>query len=194
VNSTHFGKLSTSLFLVAALAGCHEPDYTNVVHPNNQGGGYTIERVPKPPRETVAPSVVVAEAPPRTPAQAADETQAVSKLEAGFAAALKAGDVTALSAILAPDYVQTGLTGNTTTRPQFLDDVKNRSLIVDAATLSDVQVSLHDNTAIATGKMTLSAKLRGADISGDYRFTDTLMQRSGKWLKIASQISKADGK
>jgi ketosteroid isomerase-like protein len=188
----HSGKLTaTSLLLSASfLAGCHEPGYTNVVHPNSQGGGYTVQRVAKTPDEPPRP-VAVAKPEPRTPAQQVDETQAISSVEADFANALRSGDPLALAALLAPEYVQTGLTGNLTTRPQFLDDVKNKSLVVNAAKLADLKVTLHDDTAIATGTLALAAKLRGADIAGDYRFTDTLMRRDGRWLKIASQISKA---
>lgn len=188
----HCGKLTAATLVLTTsfLAGCHEPGYTNVVHPNSQGGGYSVERVAKTPAEHPRPAAVP-QPQPRTPAQQADETQAVTTVEADFASALRSGDPLAVAALLAPEYVQTGLTGNPTTRPQVLDDLKNRSLVVDAATLSDLKVSLHDDTAIATGKLTLAAKLRGADIGGDYRFTDTLMRRDGKWQKIASQISKA---
>jgi hypothetical protein len=190
----HGKRIATaSLFsTLAFLVGCQEPGYRNMVYPNSQGGGYTIQRVPKDPGE-MAPRTAAADSRPkvRTATESADATAGVVLLEGTFWEAIKAGDSQKLEPLLANDFVQTGLTGNVSTRAQFLDDVRNRSLMVNSVNTSMSPINLHDNTAIVTGKLSLSAKLRGTDIGGDYVFTDTLMQTPIGWQKIASQVSRA---
>ena len=56
--------------------------------------------------------------------------------------------------------------------------------------ISDIKVHVYGNSAVATGTGNVKASMKGHDISGTYRFTDTWVKRNGKWQCVASQGTK----
>ena len=56
--------------------------------------------------------------------------------------------------------------------------------------LSEIKVHVYGNAAVAVGTNTLRGTYKGQDISGKYRFTDTWVNRNGKWQVVASEYTK----
>jgi ketosteroid isomerase-like protein len=56
--------------------------------------------------------------------------------------------------------------------------------------IDDVKVRIYGDTAVVTSRWTLKGKLKGEDISGEYRATATWVKRSGNWQEVASQATR----
>jgi len=54
----------------------------------------------------------------------------------------------------------------------------------------DLKVRVYGDAAVVTGRFTTKETLKGRDISGQYRFTDTWIKKAGRWLCVAGQGSK----
>ena len=63
---------------------------------------------------------------------------------------------------------------------------------VAAWTMEDVKVSVKGNSAVVTGKSTLTtATYMGQDFSGEYEWTDRFVrQRDGGWRAVSSQSKR----
>ena len=48
--------------------------------------------------------------------------------------------------------------------------------------------------AIVHGLETEKSSYKGKDISGQYRFTDVFMKREGKWMAIATHVTRVENK
>jgi hypothetical protein len=47
-----------------------------------------------------------------------------------------------------------------------------------------------DNCAVVTAMLKMSGTEEGKDFSGDYRGTDVFEKKGGKWMAVASQLTK----
>jgi hypothetical protein len=43
---------------------------------------------------------------------------------------------------------------------------------------------------VATGRSTIKAKMKGEDVSGEYRFTDVWIKQGEQWQAVASQVTR----
>jgi ketosteroid isomerase-like protein len=77
-----------------------------------------------------------------------------------------------------------------TDKAQDKTDLSSGDLKFESMELSDLNVHVYGNTAVAAGTNTLKGTYKGQDISGKYRFTDTWVKRNGKWQVVASQSTK----
>jgi hypothetical protein len=53
-----------------------------------------------------------------------------------------------------------------------------------------MNVRIYGDTAVVTGINVLKETLRGRDIGGTFRFTDTFVRRGGAWQCVAGHSSK----
>ena len=121
-------------------------------------------------------------------AQEKSDTASIRALESKWADAYKQRQISTLASLLAEDYVITTEDGSTFSKLGFLSHSAG-ALRVDLAEMSDLQIRLHGNIAVATG----AYHERGASAGKDYdyhdRLTDVWMKISGKWQLIASHYS-----
>ncbi len=60
----------------------------------------------------------------------------------------------------------------------------------DAIDTDDVQVSVHGDTAVVTGRANVKGKMgAGQDISGQYRYMRVYTKDNGRWRAVASQTT-----
>ena len=116
----------------------------------------------------------------------------VRGLENEWQAAIRNHDVSALSALLAADFVGTSSTGRVGSKETMLSELrkdKNEYKSVEARGMS-VRTQ-GDDIAVVTGvtKETGTTK-DGARFSTSLRFTDTWVKRDGEWRCIASQTTE----
>ena len=126
--------------------------------------------------------------------QSSTATMSVEKhikdLEHQWAQATVRGDVSAVGEFEAEDITFTDADGHHFGKAKDLQDLRTGNDQMPAIELTDLKVQVYGNTAIATGVNITKWTHEGRDVSGRYRFTDTWIQRDGRWKVIASQITK----
>jgi ketosteroid isomerase-like protein len=94
---------------------------------------------------------------------------------------------------LAEDVVLTNLFG------QFVDKKKalevfsaGGTMILESYNNEDVQVRIYGNTAVTTGRATITVKgeTTGGDFNSALRFTRVYVQRNGRWQLVAHQATR----
>jgi ketosteroid isomerase-like protein len=91
----------------------------------------------------------------------------------------------------ADDYSITEPDGVVTAKAQDVKAVTDKTFVLKSATMSDFKCRMiGDNCAVVTAMMKISGTDDGKDFSGDYRGTDVFEKKNGKWLAVASQLTK----
>jgi len=91
----------------------------------------------------------------------------------------------------ADDYSIIEPDGAVTTKAQDVKAVTDKTFVMKSATMSDFKCRLvGDNCAIVTVMMKIAGTEDGKDFSGDYRGTDVFEKKNGKWMAVASQMTK----
>jgi ketosteroid isomerase-like protein len=123
----------------------------------------------------------------------ADE-QAITKLEEEWAAALVKKDLSVIDRITASDWTLTAPDGQMLTKAQTDADLKSGVLKFESVKFSDLKFKIYGDTAVVSGLSTEKGTHKGDDISGEYRFTDVFVKRSGSWQCVATHVTKVVGK
>jgi uncharacterized protein (TIGR02246 family) len=101
------------------------------------------------------------------------------------------GDATSLKTIEAEDYTITEPDGTVTTKAQDIKSVTDKKFLMKTATMSDFKCRmLGDNYAVVTAAIKMSGSDEGKEFSGDYRGMDVFEKKDGKWVAVASQLTK----
>jgi len=82
--------------------------------------------------------------------------------------------------IEAEEFIFTGENGSITTKKEDLAGLKepaNPDYKLEAYDVDEVKVTLYDKTAVVIGRVTTRAKLKGADVTKQTRFTDVFVWR-----------------
>jgi ketosteroid isomerase-like protein len=135
-----------------------------------------------------AASVALGEAPANEGGSQA-VVQTITQLENQWAAAIAKNDVVAQDKIEAPDYMFSGSNGELMTRADMDGDVVSGAARTESMKLDEVKVRVLGDTAIVHGLETEKSTYKGADTSGQYRFTDIFVKRDGAWAAVATHAS-----
>jgi len=101
------------------------------------------------------------------------------------------GDATFIKNLEADDYSIIESDGTVTTKSQDVKAVTDKTFVLKSATLSDVKVRMMgDSYAVVTSMLKMSGSDDGKAFSGDYRGTDVFEKKDGKWMAVASQLTK----
>src|ERR1700740_2861468 len=114
----------------------------------------------------------------------------IKKQEQNWAEATVKEGAAAVDKYEADDIIDTDPGGRVTDKAQDKTDLSSGDLKFQSIELSDMKVLVYGNAAVATGTSTIKGTYKGQDISGKYRFTDTWVNRNGKWQAVASQSTK----
>jgi ketosteroid isomerase-like protein len=128
----------------------------------------------------------------QTPAQPTSGSveQELIKLEQDWAIAGVKSDVAFLDRILAEDWVFTDPEGVVWTKTQSQAALKSGEDIITSAVNDDMKVRVYGDTAVVTGRWTGKETLKGKDIGGQSRWTDTWIKKAGRWQCVATHASK----
>ena len=94
------------------------------------------------------------------------------------------GDTSAIERILADDFIGVDPKGRLYTKRQMIDDTRNAPKYFVSNRLNDVKVRFYGNTAIAQGSETWEKR---SGERGRFVWTDTWLQRNGRWQIIAAE-------
>jgi len=114
-----------------------------------------------------------------------DVAQAITQLEQQWAAAGKASDPSKVAPLLADNFINLNSDGTFFNKTQTLDRMKGDKW--ETNQISDIKVTVHGNTAIATGSWRGKGTSGAKAIDAHESWIDTWMKTpSGKWQCIAS--------
>ena len=111
--------------------------------------------------------------------------QAITQMEQQWASNSKAGNVDAVAANLADNFVELDSDGSLYTKMQAVDRMKTSKWQTNE--VSNIKVTVHGNTAIATGSWQGKGTSNGKQIDQKENWIDTWMKMAnGKWQCVAS--------
>jgi hypothetical protein len=114
----------------------------------------------------------------------------IRELEQKLVAAANSNDWRFWDGVVAPEWTCIDPLGRQVDKPATLAMLKNFKGSAQSAKLYDVQVHFFkDDVAMVTGTLTVTGSVSGKTVKTIYRSTDTLVERGGKWLVVASQAT-----
>ena len=116
--------------------------------------------------------------------------QELASVERAWGEALILRDTAALEKLYASEYLFTDPFGAVVTRDQDIANVKSGDFVLKSFEISDVKVRVYGDVGVMTGLNRSQASFKGADASGDYRFTDVFVKRDGRWQVITSHLTR----
>ena len=117
----------------------------------------------------------------------------VLQVELAWNRALEQGDAAALDRIWAEEFLDTSFDGTVTTKKEDLASVASGDLVYQSSKVRDLVIRVYGKSAVVTGHWTAVGQFRGADVSGEFRYTDVYVKREGRWQAVASQITRIGG-
>jgi len=106
----------------------------------------------------------------------------IESLEEQWKDATLAGDAAAMDKLLSDDYVGISWTGQVNTKAMQLDRIRNRALVVQHMTLSDIKIKVVGPVAIVTSRAQVQGTSETGEIDGDFRYTRVYQRLpTGAW-------------
>ena len=115
--------------------------------------------------------------------------QTVRQLEHAWVDAVKAGDASKLTEVMADDWTAIGPDGAKITRAGYMEDVKNGTEKVTSFEFGPMDVKVLGNVAVVQGSDVEKSSYKGKDTSGKWVWMDVFALRNGKWLAVRSQMA-----
>lgn len=128
----------------------------------------------------------------RLPSQEEEVKKQVAAAEAAFHQALLAGDSSALGVLVDESFVCTHRTGERSTRPQLLEEMRSGKLKYSQIENREVSVAVYGDTGVARGtSLRQFAPAAGAKPEESFTvyYTLTLVNRAGSWKVVAMHTS-----
>ena len=116
--------------------------------------------------------------------------QKLVDMEAAWSKAIVAKDTAAVSAIVADDWMGQNPGGKRDNKADMLADMKSGASAATSMTNHDVSARVMGNMAVVQGADDEKSTNKGKDTSGAYTWMDVFEKRGGKWVAIASQVTK----
>ena len=122
----------------------------------------------------------------------ADVVTAISNLENDAVKADLAGDTAFYQKVLAEDWTRGDSDGTYYTKAEVLKLMADTNIKTSSEKLSELQVRVYGNTAVATYKDTYDILVKGEHRAHTIIATDTFVKMGGEWKQVASHGSEAN--
>jgi hypothetical protein len=120
--------------------------------------------------------------------KSAESEQAVLKLENEFLAAALRSDAAAIEPMLADDFYFIAADGAVQRKADFLAPIRSGDLKILATEMRDVVVHFSSgDMVVLTYRSTDRGMFKGTEFSGDFRWTDVVVKRNGRWQFLMAQ-------
>jgi ketosteroid isomerase-like protein len=100
-----------------------------------------------------------------------DYKREIETLEEQWRTAQLTEDIPTMERLLAPDYLGITITGQVADKPQQLDRMRSRHLLITRIDLSDRKIKIFGAVAIVTSLARIEGTSEGTPMSGLYRYT-----------------------
>ena len=124
------------------------------------------------------------------PAHGAEPAATFAAIEAKWAKAMVAKDYATIDGIVADDWRGQDPGGKPSTKAGYTDEMKSGKQKVTAMTTHDVTARVFGDIAVVQGGDDEKSSYDSKDTSGAYTWTDVFQKRGGRWVAIASQVTK----
>ena len=104
--------------------------------------------------------------------------------ERQWAESVATGDTSAIERILADDFIGVDPNGHLYNKQKMIDETRNAPKHFVSNRLNDVKVRFYGETAIAQGSETWE---KHSGERGRFVWTDTWLQRNGRWQIVAAE-------
>ena len=104
--------------------------------------------------------------------------------ERQWAESVATGDTSAIDRILADDFIGVDPQGHLYNKQRMIDETRNAPKYFVSNRLNDVKVRFYGNTAVAQGSETWEKR---SSERGRFVWTDTWLQRKGRWQIVAAE-------
>ena len=114
----------------------------------------------------------------------------IRDLEAQRFQAMEKADVETLDRIMSDDLIYTHASGLRQTKFDVIGTLGSSEMKYESITPYDVQVRMHNDTAIVAGRATINIKARGEKESFEICYLDVYVKQEGRWQMVAWQSSR----
>ena len=121
----------------------------------------------------------------------ATETK-IAGFEADLGQAMIHKDIATLSALVGDDWTIQDKSGSMGTKAGFINDIKSGKLVVTSFKLHDLHVRVLGNVAYVQAFDDEISSYEGRESSGTYNWLDVWVNRDGRWVSVATQLTKVE--
>ena len=118
--------------------------------------------------------------------------QILEQLERDWIEALQTNNVAFIDSVLAPEFVATYGDGTRGDKSKELSLALDTSQQVDSSRLDEFIIKIFGNTAVVWFTQHLVGPVKGKPTEVTYRYVDVWVNRSGRWLAVASQSTRVN--
>jgi ketosteroid isomerase-like protein len=120
-----------------------------------------------------------------------EDRHEIDLLEEAWRNAILKSDTTAMSALLADDYIAITASGTLQTKEQVLTNLSTRRVHVTALNISDRKVRFYEKTALVTSLAEVQGTNVNGDVTGSYRYTRVYVRDAqGQWKIVSFEASR----
>lgn len=115
----------------------------------------------------------------------------IEHLEDVWRNAMLKGNISAMDALLADDYIAISPTGILQSREQALATLRSGAMHFKSIELTDRKIRMYGTTALVTSRAELNATGPDGDLSGSYRYTRVYVKDArGVWRIVSFEASR----
>ena len=118
----------------------------------------------------------------------------INDAEAALGKAMIHRDLRTLDRLVGADWTIQSDSGTMGTKSGFLDDVRSGALVVKSFKLHDVHVRVLGDVAFVQGFDDEVSSYKGKDNSGTYNWLDVWEKRDGRWVSVATQLTRVEAR
>lgn len=121
-----------------------------------------------------------------------DSQHEINTLLNQYITALQHRDLAALDQIWSDDLTFVNLYGDLLSKQNRMDNIKSGATAFNSIRLSDVDVRMYGQAAVATFKVAIEAHYSGKESSGNDRVTTVWAQPKGAWQLVAVHMTRIE--
>jgi ketosteroid isomerase-like protein len=115
----------------------------------------------------------------------------IEHLEDTWRNAVLKGNITAMDALLADDYIAISPTGILQSKEQALANLRSGNMHFKSLELTDRKIRMYGTTALVTSRAEVNATGPDGEVSGSYRYTRVYVKDlRGVWRIVSFEASK----
>jgi ketosteroid isomerase-like protein len=124
-------------------------------------------------------------------AQKHENRHEIEQLEDAWRNAVLKGNVAAMDALLADDYIAITAAGTLETKDKALANLRAGAFHFTSLEFSERKLRFYGTTALVTSRAEISGAAANRDISGSYRYTRVYVRDGqGKWKIVSFEVSR----